>query len=384
MNIIQKKTSHSFHVWALVLTVVGLAASGAAQTENPREMRTRQLQQAVAARTNIPDDVQLVNADSNPTIRVPIGHSSLNWTVVKPRIRASFGWLEIDRASVRYTLQRSSQNTKEPDQGFVYTRGELTGLKIEFTVAEFRAGGLRHFLSYSPENHWDAADSKDPSVNSIVKVDNQQAPLIVQALQNFDTVVALLKLRQQQQLTRPAAPAPVTPSAPPAAPPPVPPTLVVMAPSGVSENQTLEVAEPQITIRGAVMDSSGLPTIAINGVSAALRPKGANAAEFWSDPITLKPGDNPFEIEAASPDKAVSHFKFVARFAPKSAPVNPRALGKDDIVALLQGGVPAGHVTELVKGRGIKFTPTATDLNDVRAAGGTDEVIQAIQQAAGK
>lgn len=63
-------------------------------------------------------------------------------------------------------------------------------------------------------------------------------------------------------------------------------------------------------------------------------------------------------------------------------PPNPRALGKTDIFSLLQGGVPSRRIAELVKQRGIKFTPTAGDLNDLRAAGGTDELIQAIQQAA--
>ena len=155
-----------------------------------------------------------------------------------------------------------------------------------------------------------------------------------------------------------------------------------MAPSGAGENQTIEVNESPLTIRGVAMDNSGLPTITINGAPAALRPKSENVAEFWSDPITLKPGDNPFEIVATSPAKATSHFQFVAHFTPKPAPVNPRALGKEEIISLLQGGVPTSHVAELVRDRGIKFTPTPADLNDIRAAGGSEDLIQAIQQAA--
>lgn len=155
-----------------------------------------------------------------------------------------------------------------------------------------------------------------------------------------------------------------------------------MAPSGTNQNQTVEVNDSPLTIRGVAMDDSGLPTITINGAPAALRPKSEKVAEFWSDPIPLKPGDNPFEIVATSSAKADFHFQFVARFTPKVAPVNPRALGKDEIISLLQGGVPAPHVVELVRDRGIKFTPTPADLNDIRAAGGSEDLIQAVQQAA--
>ena len=69
------------------------------------------------------------------------------------------------------------------------------------------------------------------------------------------------------------------------------------------------------------------------------------------------------------------------KITPKAAPVNPRALGKDEIISLLQGGVPSSHVEELVKDRGVKFAPTPADLNDIRTSGGTEDLIQAIQQA---
>jgi hypothetical protein len=146
-------------------------------------------------------------------------------------------------------------------------------------------------------------------------------------------------------------------------------------------NQTIEVSESALTIRGVAMDDSGLPTVTINGSPAALRPKGENVAEFWSDPITLKSGSNSLEIAATSPAKATTNLHFVANFTPKAAPVNPRALGKDEIISLLQGGVPSSHVEELVKDRGVKFAPTPADLNDIRTSGGTEDLIQAIQQA---
>jgi hypothetical protein len=49
---------------------------------------------------------------------------------------------------------------------------------------------------------------------------------------------------------------------------------------------------------------------------------------------------------------------------------------------LLQGGVSIERLVEIVKDRGVKFSPTADDLKDIRAEGGNDELIGAIQQAA--
>jgi hypothetical protein len=364
---------------------MGLVGSDWARAQSPQGKRgmATQTQQPYVPSSDIPDDVQLVNADANPTIRIPVGHSSLNWTLIKPRIRASYGWLEIERNAVRYSVSRPSRITKEADQGFELNRTEIVGLTIEYNAAEFRARGLRHFFGYSPQNHWDAADSPDPSLNSINKTDSLHTSLILRALQNFDGVVADLKLKQQPPPPPPPVVAQPT-EAPPPKPvsPPSPPALVITAPSGVGEKQTIDFNEPSLTIRGVAMDDSGLPTIAINGTPAALRPKGENAAEFWSDPITLKSGDNPFDIVATSPAKATAHFQFVAHFTPKAAPVNPRALGKEEIISLLQGDVPASRVAELVRDRGIKFTPAPADLNDIRAAGGSEELIQTIQQAA--
>jgi len=378
---VDNKLAKAIFVLTALLTVMGFAGAQA-RAQTPQAQRARALQAALpsTSSTGIPDDVQLVNADVNPTIRIPVGHSSLNWTLIKPRIRASYGWVEIDRNTIRYTMSRPSRNTKEPDQAFAYSRTELTNLVLEFGASEFRAGGLRHFFGYSPQNHWDLVDSPGTTQKSLSNADNLYSPLVLRALQNFDDVVVELKRKQQAATPPPVVVQPEPPAPKPV--PPSPPTLVVMAPSGAGANQTIDVNESALTIRGVAMDESGLPTITINGAPASLRPKSENVAEFWSDPISLKSGANPFEIEATSPAKATSHFQFIVRFTPKAAPANPRALGKDEIISLLQGGVPDSHVTELVKDRGIKFVPTSADVNDLRAAGGDEDLIQAIRQAA--
>jgi hypothetical protein len=380
---IPERRSQPPQVLTALLVCLGFAGAGLAGTAQPRA-RGVALQPGAESVANLPDDVQLINADTNPTLRIPVSHSSLNWTLIKPRIKASYGWFEISRSAVRYSMVRQSRVTKEADAGFELSRAEITDLKSEFGAAEFRALKMRHFFGYVAENHWDAADSADSSVNSVARADSLYTPLILRALQNFEAVVADFKLKQRAAAAPPVAVQPaVTPPAPKPAPPPSPPAVLLVAPSGAGENKTVEVDESPLTIRGVAMDNSGLPTVTINGAPAALRPKSAQAVEFWSDPLTLKPGDNTFEIVAANPAQAKSKFSFVAHYTPKAAPPNPRALNKQDVISLLQGGVPNARVAEIVKDRGIKFSPSADDLNDIRAAGGNDDLIQAIHQAAG-
>jgi hypothetical protein len=149
----------------------------------------------------------------------------------------------------------------------------------------------------------------------------------------------------------------------------------------------VEFNKSPLIIRGIVMDSSGIPIVTINGFSAALRPKSAQAAEFTSDPMVLQAGDNRLEITATSPSHTEAKVFFLARFTPPAAPTpppappaNPRGLARDDILQLLKGDVPSTRVAGLVKERGIKFTPTEDYFDQIRAAGGGDDLIDALKQ----
>ena len=138
-----------------------------------------------------------------------------------------------------------------------------------------------------------------------------------------------------------------------------------------------------MAIRGVAMDSTGIPVVAVNGAAANIRPQSAQAAEFWSDPLPLKPGDNPIRITASNSAHAEAKLTFNVHYTPKATtPVNSKGLDKADIISLLVGAVPSTRIAEIVKDRGLKFTPNADDLNEIRAAGGSDDLIQAIQQAA--
>jgi hypothetical protein len=60
----------------------------------------------------------------------------------------------------------------------------------------------------------------------------------------------------------------------------------------------------------------------------------------------------------------------------------PRALTRQNILDLLTGQVPAPRIADLINQRGLSFTPTNEDLDAIRAAGGTDELIETIQRVA--
>ncbi len=170
--------------------------------------------------------------------------------------------------------------------------------------------------------------------------------------------------------------------------PQVPPTIFLMDPSVSAPGQTLDVSKSPLVLHGVVMSSAGIPVVTVNGAPAALRPKSDQAAEFTSDPIVLQPGENQVEVAATNASHAEGKFAFVARFTPPAAPAPPPAapshakgLTKSDILDLLKGAVPSDRVAALVKERGIKFAPSEDDFNEIRAAGGGDDLIDALKQA---
>ncbi len=159
------------------------------------------------------------------------------------------------------------------------------------------------------------------------------------------------------------------------------PAIVLASPPGVSPNQTVEFAGSPLVIRGVATDSNGILMVTVNGSPANMRPQNSQATEFWSDPLPLKPGDTAIEITASNSAHVETTLAFTLHYTPKVAPPNSRALSKEEIVSLLKGDVPSARVEQLVNDRGIKFTPTAADLSEIRRAGGSAELVQAIQQA---
>jgi hypothetical protein len=317
---------------------------------------------------------QLLNADTNPTLRFPVAR--ISGTVSS----ASYGWLDVSRRGIHYAV---AQPPKRLADGFDASTAEIRDISLEehFNTVNFRGGRKRYLIFYVPQERWgsvrnsstfrDVAGDGAPGSQSIYKT-----------LLDFEAMLALVKSTAAPRA--PVISAPVVPVSPPPTlvAPPAPPAIVVASPSGAGENQTVEMSESTLVIRGVAMDSTGIPVVSINGTPANMRPQNPQAAGFWSDPLPLHTGNNPILITATNSAHVEAKVAFTVNYAPKAAPVNPKALDKAEIISLLQGAVPASRVAGIVQERGIKFIPTADDLNEIRAAGGSDELIQAIQQAA--
>ena len=329
---------------------------------------------SVPSMSNTAIEPELLNADSNPTLRFPIARGSL--TVAS----FSYGWLEITQGEVHYTVDLPP---KKREDGFRASMAEIRDLKLEqrSNTITFRSGNKRHTIFYAAQENWGKAiGGRDFWSATAEGASGTQS--IYKTLLDFEAVLALVKSTATPQAPVIAA-AVVTPLPPEPKPsaPPAPPAVMVASPKGAAPNQTVEVDESPLVIRGIAMDSASIPEVTINGSPASMRPQNTQAAEFWSDPLPLQPGATLIQIMAFNSAHVESKLAFTVHYTPKAAPVNPRALDKAEIVALLQGSVPAERVAGIVKERGIKFNPSADDLNEIRAAGGSDELVQALQQA---
>ena len=367
LNSEARHKGHFVLILFIILTMAVVPAATAQKTARKRSKGTPESDLSNIVRP------QLLNADSDPTLRFPV--SSLPGTVFS----ITYGWFDITRSSVRYEVVQPASKAKND---FAVSRFDINELKFSRNYLAFRSGKKRQAIIYLPQNRWGSLHT-GPGVQAASGREKLGTQSIYKTLLNFDGVLALVK--------PPAPPPPPIVAQPVITPPPEPkptakpspPALVLSAPSGAGANQVVETDESPLVIRGVAMDSTGIPVVTINGAAVNMRPQTPQAAEFWSDPLALQPGGNRFEIAASNAAHLETKLVFIAHYTPKTAaPRNPRALSKEDIISLLQGGVPSARVVEFVKDRGIKFSPTADDLNDIRAQGGTDDLIAAIQQAA--
>jgi len=383
----------SVRLGAMAGFAIWLSLTGYVLVQGLPQLHAAKQPSAVAPSNPFPDDVDLVDADTDPTLRIPISQFTLTTAGPFGHLRGGYGWLDISRKVLRYTaieplhVGHYGGATQETTLTFEYARSEVLEPKLVHKSNFYPAPDYRveahidkstHFFGYYAKDHW-ALDRK--GMELMQKVDAMYTPLILRALLDFDGVVADFKLRHPDESAHHGVAEPRAEPEPRPAPPP-PPIMALTTPEGVSDKGSVVVAESPLTIRGVAADKSGPAMVTINGVPAAVRPKDAHAVEFWSDPMPLKPGDNPVQIEATNSANAKASITFVIRYTPKAASVNPKALDKAEIISLLQGAVPPARIVELVQERGIKFNPTAEDLNDIGNAGGTDALLAAIQKAA--
>lgn len=316
---------------------------------------------------------QLLNADTDPTLRYPIASFS-GWSVFS----TSYGWLDVTRKGIHYSVVDPPGKVAE---GFSYSAGEISEVKLVQTYVTFRTPAKKHTIFYIAQDRWGSIHSGPGAMRASSEGAFGTASILM-AMQDFDRVLAMVKPPPPPAPPVAAQPIATPPLEPKPAAPPSTPAIVLSAPAGAGANQVVEVDESPLVIRGVTMDSSGIPVVTINGSAANMRPQNTQAAEFWSDPLPLQPGGNRFQISASNAAHMDATLVFIVHYTPQAAPPNPRAVSKQEIVSLLQGGVASARIAEIVKDRGLKFTPSANDLTDIRKEGGTDELIRAIQQAA--
>jgi hypothetical protein len=254
---------------------------------------------------------------------------------------------------------------------------EVTDIKLNAASLMFKASKKKRNVFYMPQASWGSIHSGPGSMAAAGRGAMGTGSMF-QAMKNFDRVLAMVT-------PPPAAPAVVAqPVVSPPKPeaPPAPPAIALINPPGAGTNKVVEVTVSPLIVRGVAMDSAGIPVVTINDSPTNMRPQSAQSTEFWSDPIPLQLGDNRVQIIASNAAHAEAKLVFTVHYTPPPPPQNPHALGKADILGLLNGGVSSSRLADLVKDRGIKFTPTAEDLDQIRTAGGSDELVQALQQAA--
>ncbi len=215
-------------------------------------------------------------------------------------------------------------------------------------------------------------------------------PLVL-ALSRFDEALQLAQERVAQTGSGGAKTVVATErgTVPPPSPPTLlrkePPTIILLEPSVSASGQTNDANTSPLTIRGVATSTADFPVegVSINGARANTKARTTQAVDFWSEPISLKAGENKFEVTAVNSAPASAKLSFTIRFTPMAPHYNPKALAKADILYLLKGDVSSARVAEMIKERGIKFNPTADDLSEIRSAGGSEDLIEVLRQAAG-
>ncbi len=376
------KTKGRRSIWLTLLLVLNLAVSTANLPGGAAQRARRSKRARAEEPTPVLSKPQLINVDTNPTLRFSVARfvsgGARFWLNPLPVAYSVFtyGWLDVSRDRVSYHVIQPGNRERD---GFETAREAVTGADFNYGILSFRAVGKAHQFRYVPEDQWGTLRY---AYDDTAKMNAPTTRAIYNAITGFDAALAAV-----------VPPAPAVPAAaitqpissPSSAPPP--PTIVLLEPSVGNSGQTLEVTATTLSVRGVAMDTSGLPLVTINGNPANMKPRNAQAVEFWSDPIALEPGDNKCEIIASNAAHAEATFTFTAHLTPPSPPKpwkptspNPVPLSKPELLGMIKS-MPTDQVMALLKENGINFAPTADDLKEIRDAGGNDNLIETLKLA---
>jgi hypothetical protein len=263
------RKGHALLLFLIVCLTAVTAAQGAAKkrsTKNP-----------AADLTNIVRP-ELVNGSSDPTLRFPV--SSMPGTVFS----ITYGWLDITHSVIRYQEVQPQNKSKN---SFEFSRFAVNDLRFSHNILMLRSGKRRENVIFLPQDRWGSLHT-GPGTQSAAGRESLGTQSIYKTLLNYDAVLALVI--PPPPPPPPVVTQPVVEAPRPKVAPPSPPAIVLSAPPGAGADQVIETDESTMVIRGVAMDSAGIPVITINCASANMRPQTTQAAEFWSDPVTLPRG----------------------------------------------------------------------------------------------
>jgi hypothetical protein len=242
----------------------------------------------LAAQTSRGGGPELVSAGGKFALRYPVAHQHA--------ASACLGYLHFSQDTVRYEVlwpEQSKGHAFEFPKSSLHTARQWTFMGSSLPEAEFKfsGGGTYHFfhvakrLLDAPTNRfgWD-----------------QVLPFqdLINAVNNFEDVLAELKAREERLKPPPAAP----------------PTLSLLDPSGAEEGKTVEAAGSLLRVRGVASHSSGIASVSVNGQAAFLKQLAPQTVEFDARDLPLAAGTSAVVILATATDKAAGQMIFkVAR-----------------------------------------------------------------------
>jgi len=173
-------------------------------------------------------------------------------------------------------------------------------------------------------------------------------------------------------------------------------------PAGAQQNpRPFTQDQVRAMMRDGFGDESGAKLIEQRGIDFApsedfiqtLKAAGASEAFLMALRAAVAPGLSPAQKRATGVPPVPEHgrdghgtptsadLKVSATTAASEAASAKKPLNQVQVFALLAGQVPSHRVTMLVQERGIDFDPTDDYLQEVRLAGGEDELISALKSA---
>ncbi len=158
---------------------------------------------------------------------------------------------------------------------------------------------------------------------------------------------------------------------------------------GISPAKPFTQEQVVSMVRDGFGDESGAKMIEQRGIDFApaedflqtLKAAGASEAFLTALRAAVASGLSPAGNVAPTLRSAHADLKVSATTAASEPASAKKPINQVQVFALLVGQVPSHRVTMLVQERGIDFEPTADYLQEVRLAGGEDELISALKSA---